>query len=286
MPTSDYHPNSPNCTAYKWNETVTGDQRDKTPTDRGKVPSDIISEGVEMNATEKNTVSTDDDNFVKASAIGDVADTTLRGAIMSKFQISESESLVTQLDQLLRGAHVNISGVCKHYLWNFETSSWYYLGDDIAGYLKDTHESQITLSPEDYVSASIIYFLQWDFSGWYNSGGCVRGDTPLKTPQGIKTIFDVKLGDEIFTNVDGKIVKTRVIGKTLHWGRWLLHRYKGLFFTGDHEIKVNGKWVEARKLSDRKVHYEGIMCDLVTEIGRSYYSANEVLIHNKQIMKW
>lgn len=231
MPTSVYYPNSTNCTAYKWSEVASGDQRNKSPNDRGKTPSDIITEGTEMTSTEKNTVSTDDNNYVRVYGETNIAATSVRGAVMVKYVISESESIVDQLDQLCRAAWYNdleVNGWVYFYLWDFDASTWYDLNDAIQGLTKDTHTSTISTNPEKYIDGSgVIYFLVWDYSGYYKgAGGCLPEGDQLQLFNGsLKAIEQLKIGDVLRGWVPNRFVPSTVIKKSAHeLKEWDLYR--------------------------------------------------------------
>lgn len=314
MPTSTYHPNDPNCTAYKWTEVVSGNQENKSPDDRGKTPSDIISEGTEMTGTEKNMVSTDDENYVEAKATAPTS-STARGAIMSKFTITEAEASVTLLEQLARAAHINVGGWVYFYLWDHENLTWIDMSDAIFGATKDTHESSKSSNIPDVIDADVIYFLTWDYTGKYQSGGgCLAEGTKIIMWDGsLKRIENIVKGDEIRGWLPNRFVKSTVVGLSAHE---LKERdmviLKGKRFrvvgTPDHPFytdygvdlaaRINKEHQKLLKMPrDGTVNLETIderifqkvttRCfDIKVDPTENYFTADNILVHNRMGKMW
>jgi hypothetical protein len=113
-------------------------------------------------------------------------------------------------------------------------------------------------------------------------GGCLKEGTKLLTPEGLKKIEDLNVGDSVIGYKSGKKVETKVLAKMTHSGSWTIYYYKGSWFTGNHRVypSLNDEAVEVETLSSVSKQYTGKVYDIKTGT-ENYFGENDLLIHNK-----
>lgn len=94
--------------------------------------------------------------------------------------------------------------------------------------------------------------------------GCLRPDALIATPTGSQAIQDVKVGDQVMGWDGKKMVATPVEQVLVHDGTWTLYRYKDTWYTGNHKVMDDGKFVEVRTLSQVTQPYQGKVYHLLT----------------------
>jgi hypothetical protein len=114
---------------------------------------------------------------------------------------------------------------------------------------------------------------------WWASGGCLVKGTPILTPEGLKNIEDLKVGDMVMGQENGKDVLTQIIAKTTHLQDTVVLNYKGVGFAGDHEVMIDGEWKSVMDLNLKGRSYKGNIYNIETGT-ENFYSKDKLLIHN------
>lgn len=100
--------------------------------------------------------------------------------------------------------------------------------------------------------------------GYGGDPGCLRPDALIATPTGFQAIQDIKAGDQVM-GWDGKKEIATIVDKVLiHDGTWTLYRYKDTWYTGNHKVLSDGKFVEVQTLSQVTQPYQGKVYHLLT----------------------
>jgi hypothetical protein len=143
-----------------------------------------------------------------------------------------------------------------------------------------------------HVRGGYGYTVEWDYGSSSticttpttqgSSGGCLKEGTKVLTPEGLKKIEDLNVGNSVIGYKDGKKVETKVLAKMTHSGTWTIYYYKGSWFTGNHRVypSLNDEAVEVETLSSVSKSYTGNVYDIKTGT-ENYFGENDLLIHNK-----
>jgi hypothetical protein len=104
----------------------------------------------------------------------------------------------------------------------------------------------------------------------------------ILTPEGFKSIEDLKEGDYVIGYEDDKKVPTKVTEKSIHEGEFTLYLYKGYWFTGNHLVYLDDHkdFKPVTELSKVTKQYNGKVYNIQTET-HNYFGENDILIHNK-----
>ena len=111
---------------------------------------------------------------------------------------------------------------------------------------------------------------------------CLKEGSLVLTPDGFKTIEDLKEGDYIIGYKDGEKVNSKVLAKSEHTGEFNLYFYKGYWFTGNHLIYLDDyrDFKPVTELSNLTEYFNGKVYNIQTET-KNYFGENNLLIHNK-----
>ena len=102
------------------------------------------------------------------------------------------------------------------------------------------------------------------------------------TPNGFEGIEDLKEGDYVIGYKDGKTVKSKILEKSEHIGKFNMYFYRGYWFTENHLVYLDDykEFKLVTKLSNITKYYEGKIYNIQTET-KNYFGENGLLIHNK-----
>jgi hypothetical protein len=112
----------------------------------------------------------------------------------------------------------------------------------------------------------------------YVSSGCFKKGTQILTPNGLKNIEDLKIGEYVIGDENGRKVFTKIKARTIHFGTWMIHIYKDIEFAGNHKIWIDNQWKEVFEIQPNAREYKGIVYNIETEL-ENFYSG-DLLIHN------
>jgi len=111
---------------------------------------------------------------------------------------------------------------------------------------------------------------------------CLKEGSLVLTPDGFKTIEDLKEGDYVIGYKDGEKVNSKVLAKSEHIGEFNLYFYKGYWFTENHLIYLDDykDFKPVTELSNLTEYFNGKVYNIQTET-KNYFGENDLLIHNK-----
>lgn len=128
-------------------------------------------------------------------------------------------------------------------------------------------------------------------------GGCFLGDTEIETPEGIKKIKDIKIGDKIISyDFNKKEKAVSYVKNTFEFKRneYLIINNR-IKVTSEHPFYSNGKWIAANSLKIGNYLFDGekqIKIKSINkaiedvsvynlEVEKENYFAEGILVHNK-----
>jgi len=111
---------------------------------------------------------------------------------------------------------------------------------------------------------------------------CLEEGSLILTPEGFKSIEDLKEGDYVIGYEDDKKIPTKVTEKSVHEGDFTLYIYKGYWFTENHLVYLDDykDFKPVIELSKVTKQYNGKVYNIQTET-HNYFGDNDLLIHNK-----
>jgi hypothetical protein len=125
---------------------------------------------------------------------------------------------------------------------------------------------------------------RWDWSlcSCVPTSCCLEQGSLILTPEGFKSIEDLKEGDYVIGYEDDKKIPTKVTEKSIHEGEFTLYLYKGYWFTGNHLVYLDDHkdFKPVTELSKVTKQYNGKVYNIQTET-HNYFGENDILIHNK-----
>ncbi len=111
---------------------------------------------------------------------------------------------------------------------------------------------------------------------------CLKEGSLILTPDGFKTIEDLKEGDYVIGYRNGEKVNSKVLAKSEHTGEFNLYFYKEYWFTENHLIYLDNykDFKPVTELSSLTKYFNGKVYNIQTET-KNYFGENNLLIHNK-----